>query len=247
MADEASGLPPHGWVYKGMKSARLQNLMSQKPLGAIVEEILENAVISRANPKAPCEESKKFGILAHRVEFELTSRHPGCANAMDQLLNGAFGVRARYAVDADEGSNATGRVCRIIAEAIRTGQLPFSDDFAHLECALRENIEPSLSQPSAKVWFGESPDRAGASPEELECTVWIRSRSADQTGIQEALSCNGYEFTSQDFEYRIGKGRTVPTTKSIGIKGAWVTDNGVPYVTLNKRTRARQIHLLGWS
>ena len=110
-------------------------------------------------------------------------------------------------------------------------------------------MNPSLLLPSAKVWFGRKVDRAPASfcEGELDCARWIESRTKNPNSILDSLSSNDFDLTMQQIEYSLCKGRTMPTTGSLDIKGAFVTDNLDEYVTLNKRTRALQIHLLGWT
>jgi len=222
----------------------------RRPLDSIVDEILDNVEISVACPAEPCSESQMDGLEAYRVVLELKStRNESCDDAMDQLLNGAFGLRARYAVDPSGGSEATHRVCRAIAERICANRIPFSAGSADSAFSLRANIDPSVLLPSAKIWFDQRVDRAAASAEEgsLECARWIRSWSEDLEKFQEILSSDSFRLTTHQIQQAVLKGRTVPTICSLDLKGAFTTSDAMEYVPLNKRTRALQLHLLGWS
>lgn len=244
-------LPPTGWVYRGISAERQDSLSEETNLESLIEEIQSNVVISFLELREPCSESKELkGQESYRVCLELRStRCQKHDRALDQLLNGAFGLRARYAIDPHQGSLATTRVCRSVAECISANRIPVSADYSHLAESLGEHCENSLYLPSAKAWFGRSEDRSGASSEngEVECQLWSQCRSEDIQEIQRRLSSGDYCLTRHQIESKLLKGRTIPKPSSLSIKGAFVSDSGEEYITLDKQSRSLQIHLLGWS
>jgi len=66
-------------------------------------------------------ESLEAGPSAHRVSFDLVSTvHDSDDPAMDRLMNGAYGIRARYGCSPEAGDVATQAACRVVAELLRS-------------------------------------------------------------------------------------------------------------------------------
>ena len=188
----------------------------------------------------PCDECKPNRLPpAHRVALELGGVcAPSSRRAFDRLLNGAYGLRARYALSAAYGQEATAQACRAIWDAVARGQL-------RTECDLTLDNQVSLYKTSAKVWFGSVSDKAGVSVEHaaVTCECWEDSRAADvnilRSKLEGSLDLQGINIGCERVALRI--------PMRLDVKGAFVCDDGTEYVAISKRTRSLQLHLLGWT
>ena len=98
--------------------------------------------------------------------------------------------------------------------------------------------------PSAKVWFDPTTDwrRVAAADGHVTATTWYRNHRQPQL-VREALPC----LSAQQIEFSLSKGATVSLPAFLDIKGAFVTADGTEHVAVSKRTRAIQIHFMGWT
>jgi len=107
-------------------------------------------------------------------------------------------------------------------------------------------LQRSLASPFAKVWFPPDVDEAGARPEAgtVSCAVWKNAR-AHRDDVVKAISKRGTIADDQFIVESMQKGECVPVAGALAVIGAFVGDR--VYIPLKKRTRAEQIHLMGWS
>lgn len=235
-----SDLPPPGWRYENMLASRQAHLFQRVGLMDQVADVIRVCRITKFEPRDPCDECKPNRLPpAHRVALELGAYAPSSRRAFDRLLNGAYGLRARYALSAAYGQEATAQACRAIWDAVARGQL-------RTECDLTLDNQVSLYKTSAKVWFGSVSDKAGVSVEHaaVTCECWEDSRAADVNILRSKLEGS---LDLQGIEYRLRKGSTAPIPMRLDVKGAFVCDDGTEYVAISKRTRSLQLHLLGWT
>jgi hypothetical protein len=193
----------------------------------------------------PCDEAKLDKVIADRVSFHLQPNSPNAHDALDGLLNGAFGLRARYCLSPEQGSRATAFVCNAIAAAVLERKIGYVSGESNPQLtALAQAIVRSLLRPSAKVWFDPFTDKRAAILDEghVLSAIWDRSRRQPAL-VEAALS----DLSPQQIEASLAKGRTVPRPALLDVKGAFVTAEGSEYIPRSKRTRALQIHLMGWT
>ena len=136
-------------------------------------------------------------------------------------------------------------VCSAIADAILQRKIGLASGVSNQQVtALTQAMVHSLSWPSAKVWFDPPTDKraAGLDDGHVLSAIWDRSRR--QPALVEAALA---DLSPQQIEASLAKGRTVPLPALLDVKGAFVTAEGTEYVPRSKRTRALQIHLMGWT
>jgi hypothetical protein len=238
-------LPPNGWHYGGLTVSRSNSLTRKTSIDQLVADILAGAVVDNIKLKDRCDEAKREKLTAHRVSFGLRPTNEYAAEAMDQLLNGAFGLRARYCSSPEEGSIANASVCRAIAKAILAQQIGAGDDISERALFIMPNaLGESLAKSSAKVWFDAPTDKRGVESEDGEVfsEVWKQSR-IDQERLTSMLP----DLSPQQLKASLVKGLSVPRPLSLDVKAAFTERNGKEYVQGSKRSRAMQIHLLGWT
>jgi hypothetical protein len=240
---------PDGWRYENVTEKRRQWLLSPATLDLLLEQIIANTSIENVVLAEPCEESSADGISAHRIAFQARAMNPAATHAFDRLLNGACGLRARYAHSAAAGAHASGWVCRFLAHAVGAGRVAFANEVDKpSRASLRRHVTTSMAHPSAKVWFGPSVDRAASSVVAgvVSCTRWMQSR-ANPASISAQLSRDRFGLTDQQIAYLLGKGAEIPVPLSLDVKGGFRTRDGSEYVALSKRNRDLQLHLTGWT
>lgn len=238
-------LPPHGWRYTGLTHSRRQTLEEPAPLGYLVGALLALSDLGGIDVRERCDEAKLEKVAANRVGFQLRPRTSNAREALDRLLNGDYGLRARYCVSPEEGSRATAFVCREIAVAIRERSIGLASGVSNDDVkALTKAMEPSLNEPSAKAWFDPPTDKRAVTLDDGQVfsAVWDRSRRLPEA-VQSALP----GLSPQQITVLLAKGQGVPLPAFLDIKGAFVTAEGLAYVPASKRTRALQIHLMGWT
>ncbi len=159
---------------------------------------------------------------------------------LDQLLNGAYGIRARFASSASDGKAATQLFCCAVADAFASNRLQWNGDKAFLDRSLR--------LPSAKVWYPTEIDNPTDDPDpgSVTCTLWT---NAEPNAVFDAISTPTWNAGDKyRFSYQLGSGRRMPKLAALNVKGAWIEpEDGTEFVTPDKVTRAEQIHLIGWS
>jgi hypothetical protein len=220
-------------------------LEEQQPLGVLVGDLLAHSDLCGIEVREPCDEAKLEKVVANRVSFQLQPRSANGRDALDRLLNGASGLRARYCLSAEEGRRANAFVCREVADAIRDWRIAFASGVSNDEAAaLTQAMRSSLNKPSAKVWFDRPTDKRAAafSDGRVSSEIWDQSRRQPEL-VRSALP----SLSPQQIEVSMAKGGTVPLPGFLNIKGAFVTAEGAEYVPASKRTRALQIHLMGWT
>lgn len=217
-------LPPPAWLYTDLTHCRRQTLEKQLPLGRLVGDLLAHSDLCGIEVREPCDEAKLDKVVANRVSFQLQPRTAKARDALDRLLNGAFGLRARYCVSSEEGSRATAFVCREVAGAIRERRIGLANGVSNDEVtALTQVMAPSLNQPSAKVWFDPPTDKRASTVDDghVFSAIWDQSRRQPEF-VQTALP----GLSPQQIEVSMAKGRTVPLPAFLDIKGAFVTAEG---------------------
>lgn len=234
-----------GWTYSEVEEPRLGRLLSPARIDVVVGEILANSRVSALNTNEPCDEPDGKKRKARRIVFSLEPLSEKACIAMDWLLNGAGGLRASYAADAESGVAANRTICLAIADALEAERLPIDPRYnAKTKAAFRAGIRAALCRDSAKVWYDSPTDKAtGVSvlDGQIECAAWREGRQrADQ--LPEML-----ELSPGQVSVARLKGRYVPRPRALDCKGAFLDPNEEVYVPASKRTRAHQIHLLGWS
>ena len=238
-------LPPDGWQYSHLAPGRRQGLLEQFPLERLISDVIAHSDLCGVNLCECCDEAKLERVVANRVSFQLQPNTPSAHDALDRLLNGAFGLRARYCLSPEEGSCATAIVCSAIATAISELEIGSVSGVSSPQVtALGQAMVHSLSWASAKVWFDPPTDKRAAAPDDgnVLSATWDRSRR-EPALVEAALA----DLSPQQIEASLAKGRTVPLPTLLDVKGAFVTAQGSEYVPRSKRTRALQIHLMGWT
>jgi len=222
-----------------MPASRQAHLLQRVTLANQVTDVIRACRITKFDLRDPCDECRVNRLPpAHRVTLELGASAPSNRRAFDRLLNGAYGLRARYALSPAYGQEASAQVCRGIWDAIAGGLL-------RAQCDLVEG-HASLCETSAKIWFDSTVDKADANADlvTVTCERWRDSCSTD---VNILLSQFEGSLDLQGIEYRMRKGRTAPTPMRLDVKGAFVRNDGREYVAISKRTRSLQLHLLGWT
>jgi hypothetical protein len=235
-----SDLPPPGWRYENMLASRQVHLFQRVGLVDQVTDVIRACRITKFEPRDPCDECKLNRLPpAHRVTLESGACAPSSRRAFDRLLNGAYGLRARYALSAAYGQEATAQACRAIWDAVTRGQL-------RTECGLVLDHPDSLCKTSAKVWFDSTVDKAAVHVEHaaVTCECWADSRAMDANILRSKFEGS---LDLPGIQYRLRKGCTAPIPTRLDVKGAFVCDDGTEYVAISKRTRSLQLHLLGWT
>lgn len=231
------------WRYRRLGNERLELLSKQVSIGFLVDLLLANSRLAELDPEERCEE--RAGRGSRRVKFALLPEGSTATDALDQLLNGAFGLRATYAASAELGASANQEICRSVASAFLENRIRTSEPLRLLEI-LHSAIACSLSFPTAKVWFDAVTDRSSASvlleQGEVECSAW-KPVPDDET---EALALQ-LGIGVQQLEETASKGRSVPRPRALDVKGAFIFANGDEYQAQSKRQRPYQIHRLGWT
>lgn len=238
-------LPPDGWRYTHLAESRLHILVEQLSLERLIGDVLAHSDLCGVDVREPCDEAKRDKVIANRVVFRLQPRNRSACDALDRLLNGAFGLRARYCLSPEEGSHATGFVCREIAGAIVERNIGVASGVPKEQiAALTQAVGYSLCQPSAKVWFDGPVDKCAADLNDghLFSAIWDQSRR-EPALVEAALPC----LSPQQIGASLAKGRTVPMPTALDVKGGFATAEGTEYVPRSKRMRALQIHLMGWT
>lgn len=238
-------LPPDGWQYSHLAPSRRQSLLEQLPLERLISDVLAHSDLCGVEPHESCDEAKLDKVAASRVNFQLQPNTSSAHDALDRLLNGAFGLRARYCLSPEEGSCATAFVCSSIADAILERKIGLVSGVSNPQVtALGQAMVHSLARPSAKVWFDPPTDKRAAALDDghVLSAIWNRSRH-QPTLVEVALA----HLSRQQIEASLAKGQTVPLPALQDVKGAFVTAEGSEYVPRSKRTRALQIHLMGWT
>ncbi len=238
-------LPPDGWQYSDLTPSRHQTLQEQLPLECLIGDMLAHSALCGVDVCEPCDEAKLEKVFANRVSFQLQPNTSSAHDALDRLLNGAFGLRARYCLSPEEGSCATAFVCGAIADAILERKIGLVRGVSNLQLtALAQAMVHSLLRPSAKVWFDPPTDKRAAALDDGHVLSAIWDRSRRQPPLVEAALA---DLSPQQIEASLAKGRTVPLPALLDVKGAFVTAEGSEYIPRSKRTRALQIHLMVWT
>lgn len=231
------------WRYRRLGNERLELLSKQVSIGFLADLLLAHSRLAELDPEERCEE--RAGRGSSRVTFALLPECSAAADALDQLLNGAFGLRATYAACAELGASANQEICRSIASAVLTNRIRTSEPAGRLEM-LHSAVACSLSFPTAKVWFDGDTDRSSASvllqQGEVECSAWkpVPDDEIEAFALQLGIGV-------QQLEEAASKGRSVPRPLALDVKGAFIFANGDEYQALAKRQRPYQIHRLGWT
>ena len=219
--------------------------MCKTSLDELVAEVLAGMVIGDIALKEPCDEAKREKLIAHRISFVLRPVNETASRAADRLLNGAYGLRAHYCNSSEEGTEANGAICRALAEAIQKGTIRTDGDISGQQVtAHADAIGESLTKSSAKVWFDAPTDRRAARFDDGEVLsdVWAQSRK-DPKRVESALP----KMSPQQIGVSLAKGPSVPQPIALDVKAAFIAPNGMEYVPASKKTRALQIHLMGWT
>lgn len=238
-------LPPRAWRYTALTHSRREALEEPLSLGHLVSALLAHSTLSGIDVRERCDEAKLQRVVANRVGFQVRPTTNNARDALDRLLNGAYGLRASYCVSPEEGIRATTFVCREIAVAIRKRSIGLASGVSNDDvAALNQAMKPSLTHPSAKAWFDPPTDKRAVTLDDghLSSAVWDRSRHLPEV-VQTALP----DLSPQQITVALAKGQSVPLPAFLDIKGAFVTGGGTEYVPESKRTRALQIHLMGWT
>ena len=243
---------PIGWTYTNAAIERVDLLERQASIEALIEQVIVGSVIDRVTPRADCDEfdGKKCG--AKRVWFALVPESKATLDAIDQLLNGRFGLRAHYANDSCAGAQSTALVCTAIADALVSDHIRFDDACSLVDRHdLRDCARVSLLGKSAKVWFDSETDTRGVVEEDatVTCDRWAESRRSKRSDLADllALAHSRWRLTEHQIEAKLIKGATAPLPRFLDVKGAYICADGREYVPINKRNRAEQVHLLGWT
>lgn len=206
--------PPDGWHYSDLTPSRRQSLLEQIPLERLISDLLPHTDLCRVDVCEPCDEAKLDKVIANRVSFQLQPNTSSAHDALDRLLNGAFGLRARYCLLPEEGSRATGFVCSAIVAAILERKIePASGVSNRQVMALAQAMVHSLRLPSAKVWFDPPTDKRAAvfDDGQVRSAIWDRSRRQPAL-VEAALS----GLSPQQIGASLAKGRTVPLPALLG-------------------------------
>jgi hypothetical protein len=235
----------HGWHYKNIDQARSELLMREATIDLLVVDVLEGVVIEGIDLKEPCNEAKRAGVVASRISFRLRPVSEAASDALDRLLNGSYGLRARYCHSPEDGSNANSVVCRALAQTIRARSIGLHSSVPEQQLLLLSDVlGESFAKPSAKIWFDAPTDKRPTTVDDGEVfsDIWNQSRS-DPKRVESALP----ELSPQQVQMSLSKGRSVPRPLAVDIKATFTEPNGVEYVTVGKRSRPLQLHLMGWT
>lgn len=228
-----------------MPETRVALLRRPVPLESLVATIVGECLVDEVKPNEPCGDRKGKG--SHRVEFTPLPDTDRAVDAIDQLLNGASGLRSRYAIDADLGEAANLRVCEAIANGIANGRVRYFAAVAEGgRLALIEKVARSLHGASAKFWYDDATDRETATDALLQrgTVEWAapaplvtdHARLAHYLGLEEQQTAGSAR-----------RGGAAPHPTSLTVKGAFVWDDGEEFVVESKKTRSQRLHRLHWT
>lgn len=214
--------------------------MRTASLDQLVAEILTDMVFENLKLKEPCDEAQRKGLHAQRFSFSLRPTSQAACDAIDSLLNGAYGLRAHYCHSPEEGGSANSAVCHALAEAIQGLTISAGGNIFELPGELLKSLEKA----SAKIWFDDETDKRGVLIEdgELFSDTWIQSRE-DPQRVKLKLG----ELSAQQIETSLAKGRSMPKPLALTVKTAFTEPNGLEYIPASKESRSLQIHLMGWT
>lgn len=243
---------PAGWRYANAEKERVEILDKPASIAALIAQIIAGSIVDRVMPRDGCNEREGKKCGAQRVWFALTPRNNATVDAIDQLLNGRFGLRAHYARDACAGDESTSEVCTAIADALVANRIPFVHTCSGVDRRdLQDRARLSLLMKSAKIWFDSDTDTRAVLREdaELTCDRWLDSRRTRRSELADLLATDRQygRLAEQQIAAKLIKGATAPLPRFLDVKGAFICADGREYVPINKRRRADQIHLLGWT
>jgi hypothetical protein len=154
------------------------------------------------------------------VVIQLTS------TLFDQLMNGATGYRAHYAVGIDFGETFNRSLVAAVAPMIVSSENLYSDHFGKIFC------ERSLLGPFSKFWFSKELTDPSAQSELLKCR-------------EELCVPRWVEHWRDQPKPRKGLLAPRPESPTILLNGTFVNDAGA--VHEQKPGRSKQIFDTGWT
>jgi hypothetical protein len=148
-------------------------------------------------------------------------------------------------VDPTLGETANHLVCDGIAFDILGDRIRFGPADEDKRSDLMAKVRASLVLPSAKVWYGDEIDQTGTDELFRDGSIeWATPPppESEYHRLAEELSLD-----VATVEYCVRRGRAAPKPQSLTVKGAYVWDDGRPFVVPSKHTRSLQLHLLRWT
>jgi hypothetical protein len=207
------------WGFAGLPPARVQRLIQAPPLADIAAAIVQSPVL--------CAHSEAHRTRPDFARF-VVSFDAG-ESLFDQFFNSLNGYRAAYWHSECDGLRANRCCIDLVAAAA-------ADVAAAREWSLWEE---SLKGHSAKIWLAE----CGKETEQScpQCTGEWHSHGQEKP----AEILNGRWEASQ--HYKGFWGRRAPCLAKIRVFGSFVDTAGNELIPADKRARAHELFMYGWS
>jgi hypothetical protein len=145
----------------------------------------------------------------------------------DLYFNSPFGYRGAYYASPVYGLEMNAFLLRLMA--------PVLTEFRHHEEMSSDLMLRSLTAPSAKSWLAEVGKGF--------CSKCEGDWSSPTDDTPEILNDRWEVATAPNSRF----GRKAPFLERVRVMGAFVNPGGEEYVATRKRTRAQDIHDVGWS
>jgi hypothetical protein len=167
----------------------------------------------------PCDEADGFNRLVGCIVIDRP--------LFDLYFNSPYGYRGAYYASTEYGLEMNAFLLRLLAPAL-TG-------FTHHEGMSSDLMLTSIIAPSAKSWLAEVGKGF--------CSKCEGDWSSPTDDAPEILNERWEVATAANSRF----GRKAPFLRRIRVMGAFVNPAGKEYVPTRKRTRAKDIHDIGWS
>jgi len=212
---------------QGDQASRLLNLEKSVQFLDIAKQIAETMTVLCCHRDT----SWTIGNVVTRVVYGIQVK----SELFDLFFNSSSGYRAAYFRSPGEGINANATFFMVITPKLIGSSLSsnrgLDSDF----------IKQSLLTPSAKVWLAEHTKEI-----EKDCVgckgEWSSGSIGDKDGPE---ILNGVWERSDRVKAKWGC--KAPFLTKLRLMGAFLDDEFNEWIPVDKRSRAKEIHELGWS